>query len=325
MTAIIFMSYISPGKVMIYTNYVIMEGIDILKLYFRLIGYKNYKQASEGKGFCEYHGNIDFKDRIKIKNDFNDDNNVYGNKCKIIMISPSAAEGIQLLNIRQIHIIEPYWTEVRIDQVIGRGIRQCSHRQLPMEERIVDVYRYKVIKPKILDPDDTISYSTDQHIEDQAKAKANLIESFLSAMKESAVDCELFKNHNMMAQSYHCFKFPENIIKSKNIGPAYKEDIKDDTKYDSGLNAKNSKIERIKVIKINAVYIEYYQDSEPVYSGVDIYWYNPKTGMVYDNITHYPVGQVEFIDGLPNKINKDTYIINNVLNIPVINNHTQNL
>ena len=54
--------------------------------------------------------------------------------------------------------------------------------------------------------------STDEYIEDQAKAKANLIESFLSAMKEAAVDCELFKAHNMISQSYHCFKFPENTM-----------------------------------------------------------------------------------------------------------------
>jgi SNF2 family DNA or RNA helicase len=62
------------------------------------------------------------------------------------MISPAGAEGINLRNVRQVHIMEPYWNEVRIEQVIGRAIRQCIHKDLPMEERNVDVFRYKMIR-----------------------------------------------------------------------------------------------------------------------------------------------------------------------------------
>ena len=46
------------------------------------------------------------------------------------MISPAGSEGISLLNVRQVHIIEPYWNNVRIDQVFGRAIRRNSHIQL---------------------------------------------------------------------------------------------------------------------------------------------------------------------------------------------------
>ncbi|AZL89306.1 transcription termination factor [Megavirus baoshan] len=318
MTAIVFMSYMSPGKVMIYTNYVVMEGIDVMKIYLRMAGYNDFTVSKENLGYCEYHGRIDPADRVKIKNMFNDKNNIYGNKCKIIMLSPSATEGIQLLNIRQEHIMEPYWTEVRIQQVMGRGIRQCSHRDLPMSERVVNIYRYKVVKPAQLDPDDTVRITTDQHIEDQAKAKANLIESFLGAMKEVAIDCELFKEHNMMSQSYYCFQFPENAVMGKNIGPAYKEDIKDDVKYDSGLNAKNSHVERIRVIKINAVYLMNDDVENPKYSKSSNYWYDKKTGIVYDYETHYPIGKINLIDGIPNKLNKDTYIMTIEVGIPNI-------
>nr|WBF70717.1 hypothetical protein [Megavirus caiporensis] len=318
MTAIVFMSYISPGKVMIYTNYVVMEGIDVMKIYLRMGGYNDFTVSKENFGYCEYHGRIDPADRVKIKNMFNDKNNIYGNKCKIIMLSPSATEGIQLLNIRQEHIMEPYWTEVRIQQVMGRGIRQCSHRDLPMSERVVNIYRYKVIKPAQLDPDDTVRITTDQHIEDQAKAKANLIESFLGAMKEVAIDCELFKEHNMMSQSYYCFQFPESAVMGKNIGPAYKEDIKDDVKYDSGLNAKNSHVERIRVIKINAVYLLNNDLENPKYSKSSNYWYDKKTGIVYDYETHYPIGKINLVDGIPNKLDKDTYIMTIEVGIPNI-------
>lgn len=319
MTAIAFLTYVSPGKVMVYTNYVVMEGIDIMKIYYRMIGFDDYREAKEGRGYCEYHGRIDPKDRVKFRKMFNDPDNIYGQKCKVILLSPSATEGINLTNIRQEHIMEPYWTEVRIQQVIGRGVRQCSHKELPMDQRNVTIYRYKVIKPAELDADDAVRISTDQYIEDQAKAKANLIESFLSAMKEVAVDCELFRAHNMMSQTYTCFKFPESAITGPNIGPAYREDIKEDVKYDSGLNAKNSRVERIKVIKIRAVAIKNPAGgAEHTYTDPYPYWYNPKTGMVYDIDTYYPVGRVLIVNDLPNKLDKDTYIISDMIDIPLI-------
>ncbi len=316
MTAIVFYTYISPGKVMVYSNYVIMEGIDIMKIYYRMVGFNNYTISKPYAGYCEYHGRIDPKDRVTIKNMFNQKDNIYGEKCKVILLSPSATEGIQLYNIRQEHILEPYWTEVRIQQVIGRGIRQCSHKDLPMDERNVIVYRYKVIKPAKLDPDDTTKLSTDEYVEDQAKAKANLIESFLGAMRETAIDCELFRSHNMMSQSYQCFKFSQDSLMGKNIGPAYREDIKDDVKYDSGLHAKGSRVERIKVIKIMAVYITNPGSENPIYSSPDNFWYYPKNGMIYDYETHFPIGQVEIINGMPSKLDKDTYIMSTVINIP---------
>lgn len=321
MTNIVFLTYICKGKVMVYTNYVMMEGIEIMRLYYRMIGYDDYSVAEPGKGFCEYHGRIDKEDRKKVKKLFNMEDNIHGNVCKVIMISPSATEGIQLLEIQQEHILEPYWTEVRIEQVVGRGIRQCSHSRLDPEDRVVYVYRYKVVKPDGLDPDDNIRVSTDQHIEDAAKAKSNLIESFLSAVKESAVDCELFKNHNQVTQTYQCFKFPESSIMERYFGPAYKEDIRDDVRYDSGLYAQNSRVERIKVIRIKAVY----KMADGVnYSKPDDYWYYPSNGMVYDFTTHYPVGQVNQVNGLPEKLDKDNFIISYLINIPTIQRTTNN-
>ena len=183
MTAVIFLCYMSNGKSMIYTNYVVMEGIDILKIYLRLAGFNDYTLSKPYMGYCEYHGRIDPADRIQMKNMYNSAENVRGEKCKIIMISPSGTEGIQLLDIVQEHILEPYFTEVRIQQVIGRGIRQCSHKRIPVDERIVSVYRYKVVKPEKIDADDRMRISTDQYIEDLAKSKMSLMESFLTVIK----------------------------------------------------------------------------------------------------------------------------------------------
>ena len=62
------------------------------------------------------------------------------------MISPAGAEGIHLNNVRQVHLMEPYWHEVRMTQMIGRAIRQCSHKDIPNGRRVVIVYRYKSVR-----------------------------------------------------------------------------------------------------------------------------------------------------------------------------------
>ena len=49
------------------------------------------------------------------------------------------ASCLNLENIRQVHVMEPYWHEIRIEQVIGRAIRFCSHKNLPLNERYVDI------------------------------------------------------------------------------------------------------------------------------------------------------------------------------------------
>lgn len=318
MLAIVFTSYVSPGKVMVYTNYVTVEGIQVLKIYLRMCGFNDFTIARENMGYCEYHGGFDLQEKSKIKDMYNRNDNVYGNKCKLILVSPSGAEGIQLLNIRQVHILEPYWTEVRMHQVIGRAIRQCSHKQLPMDQRNVTVYRYNVAKPAKLDPDDTVSYTTDEYIGDEAKAKENLLESFLSNMKEAAVDCPLFANINKMTKQYTCFNFPQESLLSNNVGPAYKEDLKDDVKYDSGLHAKNSQVKKVKVIKILAVYPYETEFENSNYSAPTEYWYDTKTGYVYDFTLHYLVGQVTITDGLPDKLDKNTYVISKLIRIPTI-------
>jgi hypothetical protein len=60
----------------------------------------------------------------------------------VFMASSAGAEGITLLNVRRVHIMEPHWNPARHDQVIGRAIRICSHARLPVEERTVRVSFY---------------------------------------------------------------------------------------------------------------------------------------------------------------------------------------
>ena len=58
------------------------------------------------------------------------------------MFTSSGAEGINLKNTRFVHIMEPYWNFIRIDQVFGRAIRMMSHVDLPEDKRFVEQYLY---------------------------------------------------------------------------------------------------------------------------------------------------------------------------------------
>ena len=121
-------------------------------------------------------------------------NNLHGDIIKILMITQSGAEGISLKNVRQVHITEPYWNHIRIDQVIGRAVRTCSHNSLPENERNLDVYIYIAVFTDKQKENRTIktldkNLSTDEVIFNIAERKSTIINSLLSNIKDVAIDC----------------------------------------------------------------------------------------------------------------------------------------
>ena len=318
---IIFNILKTKGTVMIYSNYVEMEGLQLLKVYLSFFGFIDIDQDSElnktklepekklakdGLRWCEFHGGIE-KDIRKINKEiFNKTDNKYGKYCKIIMISPAGAEGINLNNVRQVHVMEPYWNEVRIEQVIGRALRFCQHKDLPQEERKVDVFRYKMIRK-------SGKITTDEKMEDISRKKNNLLLSFLEAVKEAAADCELFKAHNMMGSKYKCFQFNEESLFDKPIGPAFQNKIEYDMKIDNGSNAKDSSRIKIKVRKIKVVK----KVDDNSYSKEKEVWLYEDSGVVYDNDLNYPVGRLDKDEnGNFIMLENDVYVIGDLIEIP---------
>ena len=318
---IIFNILKTKGTVMIYSNYVEMEGLQLLKVFLSFFGFlsidddKEFNKDSlepekklekDGLRYCEFHGGVERDVRKINKEIFNKSENKYGKYCKVIMISPAGTEGINLNNVRQVHIVEPYWNEVRIEQVIGRALRFCQHKDLPQEERKVDVFRYKMVR-------NNRKITTDEKMEDISRKKNNLLLSFIDAVKEAAVDCELFKAHNMMGSRYKCFQFNEDALFEEPIGPAFMNNIDNDQKIDNGMNSKESNRVKIKVLKIKAVK----KVDENSYSQEHYYWFNEDSGVVYDLDLNFPVGRVEK-DANNNfiKLDNEIYIIGDVINIP---------
>jgi len=71
---------------------------------------------------------------------FNDPSNFDGKHLKVILGTQTIMEGVDFKNVNQIHILDPWWNDSRMQQVIARGMRLCSHRDLPPEQRVVNVF-----------------------------------------------------------------------------------------------------------------------------------------------------------------------------------------
>jgi superfamily II DNA or RNA helicase len=132
--------------------------------------------------------------------------NLYGEKVKVILISKAAAEGLDFKNIRQIHILEPWYNMNRIEQIIGRGVRNQSHCGLPFEERNVEIYLHSTLTTGEEEAADLYVYR-------MAEKKALQIGKVTRLLKEVAVDCLL----NIGQTNFTEDKLAALIEENKNI------------------------------------------------------------------------------------------------------------
>lgn len=148
---------------------------------------------------------------------FKEKHNLYGGMCKVLLITQSGAQGISLQNVRQVHIAEPFWNKIRIQQVQGRAIRAGSHVRLPARDREVHTYLYvmtltakeQINHTLIKAHDDGLT--SDGYILEIANRKSLINDQFLQLLKNSAVDCSLNKAKH--GKAVQCFKATKPIFK----------------------------------------------------------------------------------------------------------------
>lgn len=133
------------------------------------------------------------------------DNNFNGKQVKVVLISKAASEGIDLKNIRQVHILEPWYTMSRIEQIIGRAVRSFSHQKLPFEERNVEIFLHGTILK------DKESEAADLYIYRLAEYKAGQIGEVTRILKESAIDCLLNTQQNNFTQEQMNVKIKQKL------------------------------------------------------------------------------------------------------------------
>jgi superfamily II DNA or RNA helicase len=192
----------SSGTSFIYSNFKEYGGLTTLVKILEHYNFKNFLVDGPGKHrYAIWSGDETMVQKEKLKEVFNLKDNFNGSKIKIILGSPAIKEGVTLLRVRYVHIIEPYWNMSRLEQVIGRAIRFCSHKDVEPDKRKVKVYIYiatipienaQIEKQTITDNNDR-SITVDDHIYKMALTKNKLNSQFETIIKESAVDYKLFQ------------------------------------------------------------------------------------------------------------------------------------
>ena len=185
--------------------------------------------------YLKWVGATKEENRKRILDVFNSDSNKYGQQCLILLATSAGAEGISLKYVRQVHIFEPYWNQIRIKQVIGRARRYLSHVDLPKDQRNVSVFNYytkfsesqkqntiydnlekslvdnpsyfidekfktlfdenKSSFTKIMDEDRLLT--SDEILINISGKKTKLIQNFLDITKQTSIDCIYNKIDNV--------------------------------------------------------------------------------------------------------------------------------
>lgn len=156
-------------------------------------------------------GDVSFEDRNEIINIFNENENKYGEKISLLLISKTGAEGLDLKNIRHVHLMEPYWNYARLLQIIARAARFKSHIELPLKDRTVHPYIYLSDYPKEIDEKKKTELTTDVQLYTDSVNNKKLINEFYIALAEASIDC-----------SVHSIKFSKDVsskIKCKLCSP----------------------------------------------------------------------------------------------------------
>jgi hypothetical protein len=269
----------NTGLHLVYSAFRTLEGIGILRLVLLANGFEEFKLKRTSDGwdlldvdyemtdmprFVLYTGTESPDEKELIRNIYNSnwdfvpanivaklktrhENNFMGEIIKTIMITSSGAEGINLENTRFVHIVEPYWHMVRVDQVVGRARRICSHKNLPEHLRTIQVFLYMSTftelqrssdqnkgimnhdKRRIIAEKDkhrqelgAHSITTDESLFETATMKNNLIGQILKSVKETSVDCTLYDGTK---EGLVCYNYGYTRTNEFGTFPKYEDDF----------------------------------------------------------------------------------------------------
>lgn len=263
------------GLHLIYSQFRTLEGITLISEMLKFNGYAEFKIAKNTQG--EWFINVSEEDKYKpkyalytgtekdvenkeyVRHIYNGEwdqiprslkdallaqqpNNNLGEIIKIFMITSAGSEGINLRNTRFVHIIEPHWHPVRIEQVIGRARRICSHNSLPEELRTVQAFIYvmvlsetqkkdrknvellthdvsKLVKNKVI--------SSDEYLLEISDMKEVITNQLTDVIKHSAFDCNIYGNEGCLDIPIMDTTGNENLDEPYVYTPKFEEQRKD--------------------------------------------------------------------------------------------------
>lgn len=225
----------SIGTSYIYTNF-IEKGITPQIYELEKLGYKRYDSNKEegtnyftkfkntesnGLKYAVITSNKEFQtENVKdIVETFNQDENKDGSIIKTIIASRVGSEGIDLKNVRNVHILEADYNMSTIEQAVGRAIRKQSHKNLDKKYRNTTVYFHATKFPTL--KRDTI----DIKLYKLANIKQKNKNDILKIIKENSVTCDFFKEKNAFSFNDYIKAYGSSVINSNGIEIDLTEDM----------------------------------------------------------------------------------------------------
>jgi hypothetical protein len=229
---------ISDGIILIYSQY-IDSGLIPMALALEEMGFTRYgknvkslfenapkdvvdvrtmKKPTNKKDFMPARYSMITGDpRLSPDNDFEvkgltNLDNKDGHKVKVVLISKAGSEGIDFKYIRQIHILEPWYNMNRIEQIIGRGVRNFSHKDLEFIKRNVQIFMYGTLLQ------DSEEEAADLYVYRVAEYKAIQIGKVSRVLKETAVDCIINHDQTNFTQEIMSRNIKEQITQQLSSG-----------------------------------------------------------------------------------------------------------
>ena len=305
----------APGSSLVYSQFLDMEGIGIFRLVMDINGYapieivstptgpkfsdlteKSLRKGSLQPRYITFSGaekedirrlaldvfNARFNElpeslsSVLLESGFQDNDNKRGQICRVFCITSAGAEGLSLKNVRAVHIMEPYWNDVRLKQVKGRAIRIGSHLDLPKKDQNVSIYTYVSVfgkeaqeskvgpmkidetifirdsfnrkeaiefKLPIVEGQNQYVLTSDEYLHTISEQKKKIIDELETVMKSSAVDCELNYAENKDG-TFQCIS-----LKGKVGDFLYHPDLQTDIRESASMFQITEKKEQKKVIK----------------------------------------------------------------------------
>jgi Helicase conserved C-terminal domain len=172
----------------VYTGFTGAGGISALKKCLGAVGYKDYLADGPGKRrYVVWSGEETLREKQTIRDVFNSPENNDASQIQVVIGSSAIKEGVSLMRVRTVHLLETYWNLSQTAQIIGRAVRYCSHKTLPARDRSVLVYIYAAVTGDVSkepQPEESI----DLYMLNIAEKKRDDITPYMDAFADVAID-----------------------------------------------------------------------------------------------------------------------------------------
>ena len=140
--------------------------------------------------------------------------NIYGDNIRFLVIDSGFKEGIDVFDVKYVHLLEPLVTKAEQTQVIGRGTRFCGQKGLPFipyKGWPLQVFRYNMMYDENISAHELYLKHCDNNI-----SSLNFVADIEDLLITSAVDLTLTNNIHHFDNTNNRFYNMMKLLRSEN-------------------------------------------------------------------------------------------------------------